>query len=218
MSVRARKEVIVSGGTFNTPQILKLSGVGPAEELNKFNIPVVVDLPAVGNFMQDNYESGVHIIAEQPWMTPQPPSPSTPNCTRTYDDSDPCFVLWERNATGPYVAQIGSAYTGRSSVSWDSDGDLCFLSQPTRQSSGFFPGYSNNTPNPYHYTTAVRIITILDSAKRPERFSRRGRRVQPLPGQILPMTKFPREYVADLVYVEFRLSRCRQPIQLVLSN
>jgi choline dehydrogenase-like flavoprotein len=46
-AVRAKKEVIVSGGTFNTPQILKLSGVGPREELEKMGIPVVVDLPAV---------------------------------------------------------------------------------------------------------------------------------------------------------------------------
>jgi choline dehydrogenase len=50
-TVRAKKEVIVAGGSFNTPQILQLSGIGPAEELRKWDIPVRVDLPAVVSFL-----------------------------------------------------------------------------------------------------------------------------------------------------------------------
>lgn len=55
-SVLASKEVIIAGGAFNTPQILKLSGIGPAKELQKKKIKVVSDLPGVGTNLQDRYE------------------------------------------------------------------------------------------------------------------------------------------------------------------
>ncbi|TAQ86024.1 hypothetical protein B7494_g5653 [Chlorociboria aeruginascens] len=55
----ASREVIISGGVFNSPQILKLSGVGNATELESFNIQVIKDLPGVGRNMQDNYEAGI---------------------------------------------------------------------------------------------------------------------------------------------------------------
>jgi choline dehydrogenase len=52
----ARKEVILSGGAFNTPQLLMLSGIGPASQLQEFNIPILVDAPGVGSNLQDNQE------------------------------------------------------------------------------------------------------------------------------------------------------------------
>ena len=52
----ARREVIVSGGSINSPQLLMLSGVGPADHLTTLGIPVVVDLPGVGQNLQDHVE------------------------------------------------------------------------------------------------------------------------------------------------------------------
>lgn len=50
----ATREVILSAGVINSPQLLKLSGVGPAEELKKHGIAVVHDLPGVGENLQDH--------------------------------------------------------------------------------------------------------------------------------------------------------------------
>ena len=55
----ARKEVIICAGAISTPQILMLSGIGPKEELNKINVPVIVDLPGVGKNLMDHIESAV---------------------------------------------------------------------------------------------------------------------------------------------------------------
>lgn len=54
LSVRASREVILSAGSINTPQILQLSGVGPGHVLQKFNIPLVLESPAVGQNLQDH--------------------------------------------------------------------------------------------------------------------------------------------------------------------
>ncbi|WP_218510286.1 GMC family oxidoreductase [Variovorax sp. dw_308] len=54
--VRARREVILTAGAFGSPQLLMLSGVGPAAELQKLGIPVVHDLPGVGENLQDHID------------------------------------------------------------------------------------------------------------------------------------------------------------------
>jgi len=54
VQVLARKEVIVCAGAIQSPQLLMLSGVGPAAELRKHKIPVVADVPAVGSHLQDH--------------------------------------------------------------------------------------------------------------------------------------------------------------------
>ena len=53
---RARKEIIVSGGAYNSPQLLQLSGVGPADLLRRHGIGVVLDAPGVGHDLQDHLQ------------------------------------------------------------------------------------------------------------------------------------------------------------------
>ena len=52
----AQKEVLVSGGAYNSPQLLQLSGVGPADLLKSHGIDVVLDAPGVGNDLQDHLQ------------------------------------------------------------------------------------------------------------------------------------------------------------------
>ncbi|KTR06526.1 hypothetical protein NS184_08955 [Curtobacterium luteum] len=65
--VTARREVVVATGAFNTPQLLMLSGIGPADHLRTHDVPVVVDSPGVGGNLQDRYEMTVVTEYERPF-------------------------------------------------------------------------------------------------------------------------------------------------------
>ncbi len=54
VTIRAEREVVLSAGAYNSPQLLQLSGIGPAQLLSALNIPVVADLPHVGQNLQDH--------------------------------------------------------------------------------------------------------------------------------------------------------------------
>ncbi|WP_366656838.1 choline dehydrogenase [Fodinicurvata sp. EGI_FJ10296] len=73
--VRARREVILSASAFNSPKLLMLSGIGPADELKAHGIDVVHDLPGVGGNLQDHLEVWVQQECTQPitlngWLGP----------------------------------------------------------------------------------------------------------------------------------------------------
>jgi len=75
VDVRTRGgEVILSGGAINSPQLLLLSGIGDAAELNALGIPLVVDLPAVGKNLQDHLD--ITIMHEANDRTPIGVAPS----------------------------------------------------------------------------------------------------------------------------------------------
>jgi choline dehydrogenase len=64
--VRIDRELILSGGPINSPQLLKLSGVGPAAELQALGIPVIHDLPGVGENLQDHLEFYFQVACKEP--------------------------------------------------------------------------------------------------------------------------------------------------------
>jgi choline dehydrogenase len=66
VQVRALREVILSGGAVNTPQVLLLSGIGDGEILKRFDIPVVCELKGVGRNLQDHLDCSIQYECTQP--------------------------------------------------------------------------------------------------------------------------------------------------------
>ncbi|KAK1584895.1 GMC oxidoreductase [Colletotrichum navitas] len=152
-SVNATAEVILSAGSFNTPQLLKLSGVGPKEELSSFDIPVIVDLPGVGTNLQDRYETSV--ISETPTDFQ-----ITQGCTFDRPGSnDPCLKRWQDGAAsgnrGVYGSNGISLGIVKKSSTGEGDPDL-FIAGAPLGFSGYFPGYSAaSTADARHWTWLV---------------------------------------------------------------
>lgn len=141
--VFASKEVIVAAGAFNTPQLLKLSGIGPASELESFDIPVVKDLPGVGGNMQDRYEVG--IAGKAPSEFDLLKECTFLDINGTEGGQDPCYSQWESGSgggKGGYATNgIAFGYFKHSSVAENGDPDL-FLGGVPALFPGYFPGYA----------------------------------------------------------------------------
>jgi choline dehydrogenase len=65
ITARAWREVLLAGGTYNSPQLLMLSGIGPADQLRAHGIAPIVDAPEVGGNLQDHVHVGVAYATEQ---------------------------------------------------------------------------------------------------------------------------------------------------------
>jgi choline dehydrogenase len=137
VEVTVRREVILAGGAFNTPQLLKLSGIGPKEELHRFGIRCRVELPGVGENLQDRYEVGVVTRMRRNFtllegLTFRPPTPG--------ERPDPGFAQWQRGA-GVYAtngALLGIVRRSRPELE---SPDLFVFGLPAKF-TGYYPGYS----------------------------------------------------------------------------
>ena len=146
-SVKATREVILSAGAFNTPQILKLSGIGPRDELEKFGIEVVKELPGVGRNLQDRYE--IPVIGEAPTKLAL-----LKDCT-FLEGNDPCLEKWETLPVqkGSYATNgVALAITKKASNSANGNADLFVAGWPA-YFNGYYPSYFQNaTAGGNHWT------------------------------------------------------------------
>lgn len=101
-TLNARKEVILSAGAFQSPQLLMVSGIGPCEHLAQFGIPCIKDLPGVGQNMQDHAVFGVSHRVKVPTSSASANNPAL---------AAQLAQQYLHNATGP-LAIFGPGYYG----------------------------------------------------------------------------------------------------------
>ena len=144
----ASREVILSAGAFNSPQLLKLSGIGPKEELKRLGIDVIVDLPGVGENLQDRYEVGVIYEMQNAFRildgaSYQPPAEGAP--------AEQVFLDWQEGR-GPYTSNgsvIGIIKRSRRRLP---NPDLIIFGLPG-YFEGYYPGYSKKLIRNKHFFT-----------------------------------------------------------------
>jgi choline dehydrogenase len=142
----ASREVILACGTFNTPQLLMLSGIGPAAELARHGIPLRVDLPGVGENLQDRYEVGVVSEMSQEFDLLK-------GCTFDVPPSqaDECFTQWQ-SGQGPYTTNGVAVAIIKKSQAYRPEPDLFIFGLPG-YFRGYFPGYSSYIEAKRNYFT-----------------------------------------------------------------
>jgi choline dehydrogenase len=153
--VMASAEVILSGGAFNTPQLLKLSGIGPKEELAKFNIPLVKDSPGVGTNMQDHFEIGVTHETKDSFAVVE-------HCAYNRQQPDTCLQNWPKGR-GPYASSNGFVYSviKKSSVAkqdpvYGNEPDLLMFGGDANF-RGYYPKYSDDVYGHRNWTWVILI-------------------------------------------------------------
>jgi choline dehydrogenase len=151
-SVRARREVILAAGAFNSPQLLMLSGIGPRQHLDEFGIPVLIERPGVGLNLQDRYEVGVVSQFDSEFdllrdCKLQPPEPGD-------EAPDRCLASWRRDRTGPYATNGAIIGIVRRSRSDRPTPDLYVFGLPGAF-RGYYPGFSRDAAKKDHMTWAI---------------------------------------------------------------
>lgn len=131
--VRARREVVLAGGAFNTPQLLMLSGIGPAAQLRAHGIAARVDLPGVGCNLQDRYEVAVTHRLSRPWRLLE---------GAEFRRGDALWQRWQADGGGMYGSNGASLGIVLRSDPGVPEPDLFCMALPAHF-DGYHPGFSN---------------------------------------------------------------------------
>jgi choline dehydrogenase len=143
--IHARREVVLCGGAFNTPQLLMLSGIGPAEELRAHDIPVRVDLPGVGRNLQDRYEVALTYRMPRSWQV---------LAGTRFEHGDGAWRHWNESGSGLYGSNGNLMGIVRRSASATSEPDVFCMAMLARF-EGYYGGFSKLIGAHHDYLTWV---------------------------------------------------------------
>jgi len=143
--VFAAREVILAGGTFNTPQLLMLSGIGPRDVIEKQGLTCVEELSGVGKNLQDRYEVAVVNRMKSPWKVLE-------EATFTREDSH--YKVWADYKNGIYDSNgaVLSVIARSGPAAFSPD---LFLYSVIGRFEGYFPGYSSLFAQSPNYLTWI---------------------------------------------------------------
>ena len=100
-TISARREIIVSAGAFQSPQLLMVSGIGPRDTLNALKIPVLKDLPGVGQNLWDQPFWGISRRVNVPTASTLINNPAV---------AAAAAQLYQEQHTGPLAISVGAAF------------------------------------------------------------------------------------------------------------
>jgi choline dehydrogenase-like flavoprotein len=143
--VRARREVILAGGAFNTPQLLMLSGIGDPDVLTNVGVKPIVPLHGVGRNLQDRYEVGVVNRMRKDWHMLD---------GATFTTGDAQYREWRGSRAGIYATNGVLLCVVQRSRSWKPVPDL-FCYAVLADFCGYRPGYSRVVAERHNVLTWV---------------------------------------------------------------
>lgn len=148
--IAAGTEVILAAGAFNTPQLLMLSGIGPAAELPS-EIDVIVDLPGVGKNLQDRYETTVIGKTNSDFAVLK-------GCTFGRTPDDPCLAKWYAGSNtltkGVYASNgIALAIVRKSTAAAANEDPDLFVAGAPVAFPGYYPGYADDGTSDWRHWT-----------------------------------------------------------------
>ncbi len=146
-TLAARREVLLCGGAYGSPQLLMLSGIGPAQHLNDLGIKLVADLPGVGGNLIEHPRMMLQYLAN---------APVTYIRQLRFDRATLSALRWALLGSGPFATQITSGTVLLKTRPGLDRPDVQLLCNPVRLDAGlWFPGVVAPKAHSFYITVCL---------------------------------------------------------------